>query len=346
MKNMTTKKHILLICCFLFAATYSNAQGIKQQAEQKRQQQQYEQEQRENKLRENKLKEAARIKKAHLSLNDLLQLLQSKDLDYVDKFLSGRGWKLYSTNIKEKDEYDEEVPTDYKMGTWSFDKNPYNDLARAWFHLYLYPTYDNAIFYQIVDETHLAKLKSELTGSGYKRIYPTDIIERGLESVYRNSLYEVNFEKLVKNKYREDEDEGADIQYHFFISNYKQVEEQKAEAERIAREVAEREEKYQNAVQRAENAYYQKQYSVAKQAYNEALNLKPENREMLSDKIADIDINILCEDADRLFKENQYEKAKEKYANALTIKPNKKTDLINGKIKEIADFQQFLLDRT
>ena len=66
---------------------------------------------------------------------------------------------------------------------------------------------------------------------------------------------------------------------------------------------------------------------------------------MLSDNIADIDINILCEDADRFFKANQYEKAKEKYANALTIKPNKKTDFINGKIKQIADFQQFLLDR-
>lgn len=331
------KKYILLVFCILFTVNYADAQSIKAAAEQKKQQQQYESEQ-----RENELKEVARIKRAQLNINDLLQLLQSKDLDYVDRFLSERGWKLHATNIKETDDYDEEVLTDYKMVTWSFDKNSYSDLAKGWFYFYLYSTYDNAIAYNIADETQLEKLKSELTNNSYKRVYPTDVVERGLESVYRNNLYEVNFKKQLKKQY----DDGADIHYSFFIYNYKQVEERRAEAERIAREKAECEEKYQNAVQRAESAYYQKQYSVAKQAYNEALALKPENKEMLSDNIADIDINILCEDADRFFKANQYEKAKEKYANALTIKPNKKTDFINGKIKEIADFQQFLLDRT
>lgn len=331
------KKIISLFYCILLITICVNAQSIKGQLQQKQQQQQYENEQ-----RENELKEQIRIKKAQLNLNDLLQLLQSKDLDYVDRFLTGKGWKLHATNVSGTDEYEDETTTDYKTVTWSFDKNSYNDLAKGWFYFYLYPTYDNAIAYTIADETQLDKLKSELTSSGYKRIYPTDVIERGLESVYRNSLYEVNFKKQLKKKH----EDGADIHYNFFIYNYKQVEERREEAERIMREAAEKEEQYQNAVQRAESAYYQKQYATAKQAYNEALLLKPTNREMLSDIIADIDINILCKDADRFFKDSQYDKAKAKYADALMVKPNKKTDYINGKIREITDFQQFLKERT
>ncbi|MDR0603623.1 MAG: hypothetical protein LBG80_04890 [Bacteroidales bacterium] len=331
----SSEKYILAVLLILLTATYSNAQNIKTQAEQKKRQEQYEREQ-----QENELKEAARTKKAQLNLNDLLKLL-SKDLDYVDEYLTERHWELSATNIEK----------DRKEVIWSFDKDPNNDdMARGWFHFLLHPDYDNAIVYSTADETHLNKLKSELISSGYKRIYPTDIIKRGLESVYRNSLYEVNFRKQLKSDPNAKE---ANIHYSFYIYNYKEVEARLAEEARLAaeeqarlQEEAEREKKYQDAIKNAENAYSKKQYSQSKQAYSEALWLKPEEGKRLSDKIADIDINILCEEADRLFKTNQYEKAKEKYAIALEIRPNNKTTFINGKIKEIADFQQFLIERT
>jgi len=340
-------KSILLICCFSLLTTYSNSQSIKQAAESQKQQQQYEreikkrQEKYEKEQHESELKAAVRIQKAQLNLNNLLQLLQSKDLDYVDKFLSEKGWKLYSTNVKETNDNDEEVPKDYKMVTWALDKSEYNNLAKGWFYFYLYPTYDNAISYAIADEIQLNKLKSELTNNGYRKIQATDAVSRGLESVYRNSSYEVNFKKQLK----ESGEEGADIHYSFFIYNYKQVEERKAEAERLAREAEEKEEKYQNAVQRAESAYYQKQYAVAKQAYNEAITLKPENEEILSDKIAEIDINIFCQNADNFFKTKQYQKAKDEYGKALLIKQNTKIDEIKSKIKEIDEFILFLKER-
>jgi hypothetical protein len=328
------------------AGMYGSAQSIKGQLQQKEQQQKYEREQ-----RENKLKQQARIQKAQLNLNDLLQLLQSKDLEYVDKFLSERGWKLHSTDVKEKNDnrynYDiddeERIVANYKTVTWSFGKDLSNDnLATSWFYFYLYPTYDNAILYAIANDKQLDRLKSELTNNGYKRIYPTDAIARGLESVYRDSLYQVNFKKQLKEQY----DEGADIHYSFFIYNYKQLEERKAEAERLAREKIEKEEKYRNAVQRAETAYSQKQYVIAKQSYNEALAIKSENQDMFSDKFAEIDINILCEEGEHFFKIYQYDSAKAKYADALLVKPNKKYDYINEKIQEISDFQIFLKERT
>jgi hypothetical protein len=332
-----TEKYILLLCCFVLTASYINAQSIKEQIEQQKQREQYEREQ-----REKQLKEEARIKKAQLNLNDLLQLLQSKDADYVDNYLKERGWQLHSTNIKETNDYDNEIPANYKMATWLFDKNPDNNLAKGWFYFYQYPTYDNAIAYTIADETILDRLQSELTKNDYMRVYPTDIVERGLESVYRNDLYEVNFKKQLKKQY----DRGADISYTFFIYNYKQIEEQKAETARLAREAAEREEKYNNSVQRAENAYSQKQYTVAKAAYAEAARLKPENAEMLSDKIADIDINIYCQNAEDYFKNKQYAEAKEEYGKALSITPNSKTDNIKSKIGEIDAFMLFLKERT
>lgn len=329
-------KSIFLLILLISISISCNAQSIKAAAEQQKRQQQYERE-----LRENEIQQAARIQKAQLNLNNLLQLLQSKDLDYVDRFLSEKGWKLHSTNIKETNDDDEEVPKDYKKVTWALDKNEYNNLAKGWFYFYLYPTYDNAISYVIADEIQLSKLKSELINSGYRKIQATDAISRGLESVYRNNLYEVNFKKQLKDS----GEEGADIHYSFFIYNYKQVEERRAEAERVEQEAAEKEEKYQNAVQRGESAYFQKQYSVAKQAYKEAISLKPENEEILSDKIAEIDINIFCQNADNFFKTKQYQKAKDEYGKALLIKQNTKTDEIKSKIKEIDAFILFLKER-
>src|SRR5690606_20335185 len=139
---------------------------------------------------------------------------------------------------------------------------------------------------------------------------------------------------------------GADIRYSFFIYNYVQAEKRIAEARRIAQENARREENYRNAIQQAESAYNQKQYAQAKQFYDKALALKPENGETFLPKIAQIEIKLLCEDAVRFFESKQYNKAKDKYSKALLIRPNTETDYISGKIKEIEDFQQFLTDRS
>ncbi|WP_047451635.1 hypothetical protein [Alistipes sp. ZOR0009] len=327
----------ILLALLVSINFYCNAQSIKAAAEQQKRKQQYKKE-----LRDNEIRQAVHRQKAQLNLNNLLQLLQCKDLDYVDRFLSEKGWKLHSTNINETNDSDEEVSKDYKTVTWALDKDDYSGLAKGWFYFYLYSTYDNAITYAIADEIQLNKLKSELTSNGYRKIQATDAVSRGLESIYRNNLYEVNFKKELK----ESSESGADIHYSFYIYNYKQVEERKVEAELIAREAEEKEKKYQNAIQRAESAYYQKQYSIAKQAYNEAITIKPENEEILSSKIAEVDISIFYQNANDFFKSKQFQKAKEEYGKALLINQNTKIDEIKCKIKEIDDFLVFLKERT
>ena len=290
---------ILLLCSIHFV----QAQSIKQQQQaQRRYEQQQQQAQREQREREQK--EEARIKKGQLNFGDLISL-QSKDVKYVDDFLTKKGWIFYSTSV-ENDEESEETSS-YKSATWAFDKNTYNDLAKGWFYYYTNPTYDNAVSYRVADELLLDKIKEEIVSSGYQRIQPTDVIERGLESVYRNGTYQVTIKKLLK---KEDE-EGANIRYDIFILNYKQLQERKAEEAKLAREASERQAKYDDAVATAKQAEGLKQYLMAKQSYIEAIELKPESEELFSKKIAEMDIYILCDEAEGFLKRQQYEKAKE-----------------------------------
>ncbi|WP_304336940.1 hypothetical protein [Capnocytophaga leadbetteri] len=324
------------ILIWLLAITTLQAQNIKQQLNQIRQQKKYERE-----LREKEAKEKLRLKKAELSFYDLIHL-QSKDLHYVDEFLTKRGFKLYNTNVREDDENNEEEVLDYKRVTWSFDKNPYNDLAKSWFNFFSYPDMDNAISYQITDEELLQKIKDEIIKAGYEQVSPTDAIARGLESTFRNDTYQVNFTKQLKKR----NEEGADIRYIFFIFNYKEIEKRKAEQERITKIKAENKAKYDAAITKAETALKHQQYSVAQQAYSEAFAIYPEEEANFTNQIAEANIGVLSDEAEKNFAAHNYKTAIEKYTAALAITPNKNTNIINQRIKEITTLQQFLKDRT
>ena len=139
---MRETKNIIffILICLLLTSINVQSQSLKNQLRQQQQQQQYERE-----LQENELKEQARIKKALLHLNDLVKLLQSKDLDYVDKYLSDKGWKFNNTYM---DILNKGESLAIKRVEWCFDKDLFdNNLASGWFSLYIYPTYDNAISY-------------------------------------------------------------------------------------------------------------------------------------------------------------------------------------------------------
>lgn len=339
MKSITDKL-ILFLLLLLCLPPFINAQSIKASAEQKKRQQEYERE-----LKELQIKEEARIQKSKLNYNNLIHLLQSKDLDYIDRFLSEKGWKLYSTYVN--DDNNEELPKGFKSITWTFDKKEYYDLALGWFYFYIYPqeenmiTYDNAIGYVLSDDMQLNKLKSELINNGFVKSQPTNASSTGLESVYKNDTYEVNFKKQISES-----DYGkSEYQNVLLIYNYKNILEKQLELERIKREKEEKEEKYKNAIKQAEIAYSNKQFKIAKQSYLEAIELKKENKEKLTKIISDLEIDMICENANLLFNANQFEKAKSEYQKALLIKPNSRTEEILTKIKRVDDFITFLNDR-
>ena len=280
------KKVGISLLFFVFCISFCNAQDLKRAAEQKKQQEVLE-----KKQKEEEMQEQARLLKSQLNLEDLLFLLK-KDLGDVDKFLEARGWKLEGTNIDE----DGEMPDDYERVTWSLDKNEYSGLASGFFHFYRYTKYDNAVRYQMANEEHLQRLENELKTKGYHKTQATDAIARGLESTYRNNQYEVIFRKVRKQK----NERGADIQYEFFIYNYKEIEKQREEAERIEREAREKverlereakelEDNYQKAMVEAKQNFEQRQYEQAKQNYQYARKLKPQNAHLIDPKIEEID---------------------------------------------------------
>ena len=326
---MILSRRIILIIILLLCGLFCKAQGIKNQLRQQQQKQQNEQRQ-----RENELKEQARKNRAFLNLKDLEAILEMSDLEDIDIFLTEREWVLKTTDLYDKS-FDK-----LSRVTWVFNQNKWDEeLASGWFYFYTYPV--NTIMYGIAEEPQVAKIKSSLNSMSYKRYYPTDAVETGIESVFRNDKYEISFGKKAKDY----NDKGADIQYYVEIFNYKQRDAILAEAERILREAAELEEKYKDAINRGEQAYIAKNYSAAKQAYNEAIALKPEMYEELEDSIAQIDISAICDEAEILYGNKEYISAKMKYTEALCITPNNKSEYIKDKINGIEKLIEFLQKR-
>lgn len=331
------------MCCVLLCSC-GYAQGIKQQAAQQQKQQQYEQER-----KKNELKEAARIKSAQLKLSDLLQLLQNKDENAIEPFMSGHGWKP-AVEIWGMDDYAGVVGTyqrkmpDHTVQGWYFR----TDREESYIFVFSHPRYFNLILYK--SSGRLQFKKTDFTDKGYKLTATSnhlDLVRKFGKpySAYSDSAYEAIF----LNGYDENES-------YFVMYNFKQVESLQQEKKREEQEAKEREAKFQECLQKAQQAYNQSQWMVAKQAFDEALALKPEIKEQFSKQIAIIEqrfseelaaikIDSLCQEAEELFKRHQYQEAKRKWEEALLITPNKQTEFIQSRINQVANMEQYLADR-
>ena len=103
--------------------------------------------------------------------------------------------------------------------------------------------------------------------------------------------------------------------------------------------------RYQEIITSAQRNFEQQQYAQAKQDYQTALELKPENAASINPKIDEIDRMVreterdhkyleAIASAQRNFDQRQYVQAKQDYQTALELKPEN-ADFINSKIAEI-----------
>ena len=124
-----------------------------------------------------------------------------------------------------------------------------------------------------------------------------------------------------------------------------------AEEQRKAAE-AQKQRDYQNAIESAQSNFSQQKYAQAKQDYENALKLKPENVDFINSKIIELEKLIVVEEQKRaeLEREQRYQEAiesakknndqrryaqaKQDYQSALEIKPEN-VDFINSKIAEL-----------
>jgi hypothetical protein len=316
------------IFCFVIITTCGNAQSIKNQAEQKKQQQQYEQEQKQRQLeiereqKENELKEQNRILKAQLTVDQLIELLNSNDFGYVDKFLVKVGWSLEKTEKKQSESVNNIIEV-LESTTWSFDKNRYNNLAQSWLTYYSSETYGNIVSYRIANEELFNKIENSILFKGFKKVDNTKTVDYGLQTRYRDAQYEFILTKLKKTN----SEEGADIRYDITIFNFKKVDQilqEQAEAERREKEKAEK---------------ILKEKQLAEQKAREEERRIAEEKRLKEEQFGNAILN-----GDNALDNRNYDLALDYYQSALVIDPEKTVE-VDRKIQNINTIKRFLIER-
>lgn len=219
----------------------------------------------------------------NLTLDKLLEF-QNQSLNSIEDELRLGGWELHKTSIDNTD-YFGDLYTNYNAITWSYNKNRWNNKAEAWFYLYQYQNFDNALTYQIGKEA-FTKLKSEIQYSSTFKLIKTEAVNEGLETRYRGNKLEIILKQYYKNQ-------SSDVPVAYFITifNYKEMEQQiKLAEERQEREYQEqlrlekerqiRDSKFQKFITEAQNLERLKKYSEALKTYKSALDVKPEEKEV------------------------------------------------------------------
>ena len=219
-----------------------------------------------------------------------LTLLQGKDLDYVNNYLSNKNWEFHTSNVDNSESF-----INYTAVGWSLNKNSWDNKAEAWFYFYQQIGVENMVGYQ-TNKTNFNKLKTTAQNSGYK-LQSTEAIEGGLKTKYRNNKLEFIFTASKNNDAEYSYDNS--VYYFIMVYNYKEIEEQvklqeeleKQELEaQLKRELEEKikEEKYQTLISQADSLYIEKNYSASKNTYSQALEIKP-NENYPTNKIIEID---------------------------------------------------------
>ncbi|KAA6334474.1 hypothetical protein EZS27_017199, partial [termite gut metagenome] len=235
-----------------------------------------------------------------LKLDELI-LLQKNGLDYIDNHLSRKNWELHETSLDNYNYYGDFFAS-YNSVTWSFNKNKSNDKAEAWFWLYQYEGFDNAITYQIHNKERFNQLKTEVKNLPAYKLQKTEAVEQGLESKYRDNRREIIF----KQYFQDDKTRYSDVPVYYLVTiyNYKEIEEQKRLREeqarreyeeqiRIEREEQIKEEQYQDALENAETFFKMKKYHKVIEEYQTALKIKPEESAYLNEQMIKINKILL-----------------------------------------------------
>lgn len=310
------KIYLLLVYTILFPI-FCNGQSIKSQLQEIKQQQKYEQELKkrqqeyEQEQKENELKDKNRLIKAQLNYEGLIELLKNNDLDYIDKYLKNIGW-LFEKTEKEISVKDDNTIDTSEVVTWRLDKNIYSSITFALLTYSYSKNYSN-IIYRIASEDAFNSFENSIITNGFSKIQNTETIESALQSRYQNSEYEIILTKHKKSNVQE----GSEILYNITIFNFKNIEnllKEKKEAEQKKKELEEqkirekklaeqrakeeekrlleekriKEENYMNFIAQGDKAFDKRNYIIAKENYEKALEIYPEKKDEVSLKIQNV----------------------------------------------------------
>ncbi len=98
----------------------------------------------------------------NLSVNELFSLCRKTNWDQVNEYMLAKGWEYYQSSKGDD--------THYNTIVWSFKKNPYNQKAQGWFHLYTYEGLPNKIAYSFFNKPSYTTIRNGISGYGLKLV--------------------------------------------------------------------------------------------------------------------------------------------------------------------------------
>ena len=204
----------------------------------------------------------------NLSFKELIEL-QRKKYTEVEKYLETKNeWKFSDKGISEDFH-------NYKYYKWAYNKNEYSETAESWLTFYTLTGYENALLYKIPSNIYYDIKKNVESDSHWS--YVKKVVEGNLISVffiYKNYYlvfccdnYNSEYYLRLYNK--------TDIANLEKIEIAKELERKKldsiANAEAIQKEAL-----YQSIISKADSLLILHNLTYAKQLYNEALKIKPD----------------------------------------------------------------------
>jgi len=242
----------------------------------------------------------------NLSFKELIELQRKKYIE-VEKYLEIKSeWTYYDKGISEDFH-------NYKYYKWAYNKNIYSEKAESWLTFYTLTGYENAILYKIPSniyydikknvesDTHWSYVKKVIEGT----LVSVFFIYKNYYLVFSSDTYNSEYYLKLYNK--------TDIANLEKIEIAKELEKKKldsiANAEVIQKELEkkkldsianakaiQKEKLYQSIILKADSLLILHSLIYAKQLYNEALKIKPDESYPTS-KIVEINtINSFLEE--------------------------------------------------
>lgn len=254
----------------------------------------------------------------NLSFKELIEL-QRKKYTEVEKYLETKNeWKYSDKGISEDFH-------NYKYYKWAYNKNEYSETAESWLTFYTLTGYENAILYKIPSNIYYDIKKNVESDTHWS--YVKKVVEGNLISVffiYKN-YYLVFCSDNYNSEYYLRLYNKTDIANLEKIEIAKELERKKldsiANAEAIQKEAI-----YQSIISKADSLLILHNLTSAKQLYNEALKIKPDES-YPSSKIIEIN-KIYSFLEERKYKIYDYKEINLTYYNKIS-------DALSKNIKEL-----------
>ncbi len=347
------------------AAYIVTVQNYKREEEKKKQ---------EEKARQSRLlAEQKRIKNASLSTSEMIQLIKTHNKNDIETILKSKGftdksvWQDINLPSDVKHKLDTLVYKDnFTQFTADFHRPDGWDVE--FFELYLCGGEETPylLFSNDTVEDNVLLISN---GYGYLLYDILDDIKNiGFTLLSKDSIGESNgdYSKTYTEIYQK-QDFRFVVDYEFdyiegcvfhklLLYNFSQAQARKAEYERKAKEKAEqirlakeKDDKFNDAIRRANYFYEKGELDSTKKTLEEALAIKPEKESELTMRIENVEKEILITSleskADSFSIQKQYALAKQSYMKAMAITPNPRLEVIREKNSDIDSVITILEER-